>query len=106
MKTTSEKQALIAKINTLQAQQVEDLAEFKEQLELAYDSIKPLNFIKNTLHQITSSSDIRSDLLHGAVNITTALIGKNLIAGLAETPIKKMINGILRFFGKKTHPKL
>lgn len=104
MKTTSEKEALIAKINALQAQKVQDLAELKEQFELTYESIKPLNFIKNTLHQITSSSDIRSDLLHGAINITTALIGKNLIAGLAETPIKKMINGVLRFFGKKTLP--
>lgn len=102
MKTTSEKDMLIEKIKFLEAQQVEHLSELKEQLELAYDSIKPLNFIKNTLHQITSSSDIRSDLLHGAINITTALIGKNLIAGLAETPIKKMINGVLRFFGKKT----
>ncbi len=104
MKTTSEKDMLIERIKFLEAQQVENLSELKEQLELAYDSIKPLNFIKNTLHQITSSSDIRSDLLHGAINITTALIGKNLIAGLAETPIKKMINGVLRFFGKKTLP--
>ncbi len=104
MKTTSEKDMLIEKIKFLETQQVENLSELKGQLELAYDSIKPLNFIKNTLHQITSSSDIRSDLLHGAINITTALIGKNLIAGLAETPIKKMINGVLRFFGKKTLP--
>jgi len=105
MERISERDALIERITFLEAQQTEDLAGLKDQLQLSYDSLRPLNFIKSTIHEITSSADIKSDLIQGAINLTTNLIGKNIIGGIAETPIKKLMKGIFRFIVKKINPR-
>lgn len=101
MKTTDEKAALIEKIAKLQLKQSEDLHNLKMQFQLTYESFKPLNFIKDTFHDITSSPEIKNDLLNGAVNLASNLITGNLLFKTTDKPIKNLVGTFFKFIVRK-----
>jgi hypothetical protein len=74
MKTTDQKQLLMQHIQTLEIQQNIELNELKQQVHLSFESLSPLNYIKNTLHDITASPDIKSDLWKGVVGLTSGFL--------------------------------
>lgn len=101
----SERDAIIEKINLLEIKQAEELIALKEQFQITYESLKPLNFIKSTFHDMTTSKEIQSDLVNGALNLATGLISKKILSGIAEVPIKKLLSTALQFVLKKRGPK-
>ena len=107
MKTTDKKKVLREKIIFLQNKQTEDLQLLKEQFHVTYNSFKPINILKNTLSEVTSSSEMKKDLLMGALNLTTGYL-THKIGGLNSNPIKDMLGKALKFvvkkvIGKKQH---
>ena len=65
MKTTSEKENLLVMIQSLKHQQAIELEGVQEQIHLAYESLKPLNIIKSTFFEATSSPFIKLCLISG-----------------------------------------
>ena len=79
-------------------QQEEDLLALKHQFHLTLESISPLNYIKHTLHTMTASPDVKTDLLNGVVGIASGYLARKVgLFGLAKGPIR----GIINFIGKK-----
>jgi len=101
----SERDALIEKINLLQIQQTNELAVLKEQFQITYDSFKPLNLIKSTFQDITSTSKSQGDLVDGALNLATGLISKNILFTAVEKPVKKLLSNGIQFILRKLKPK-
>jgi hypothetical protein len=97
MKTRDERSLLREKIIVLENSQKEELMSLKEALKSTYESIQPLNLLKSTLHELTSSVEVQSDLVTGAGNIISVLISKNPIIATFQKPINKLINHLLRF---------
>ena len=94
----NQRQLLAQRIEILEMQQEEDLLALKHQFHLTLDSISPLNYIKNTLHDMTSSPDIKTDLLNGVVGLASGYLSQKVgLFGLARGPIR----GIINFIGKK-----
>lgn len=100
MKTTDKRKMLQNKIALLKNQQTEDLQSLKEQFHLTYNSLKPLNVLKNTLSEVTSSSEMKKDLLMGALNLTTGYLSHK-IADMNSNPIKNILGKALKFVIKK-----
>ena len=100
MKTTDKKEALRKKIIFLQNKQAEDLQSLKEQFHVTYNSFKPLNLLKNTLSEASSSSEIKKDLLMGALNLTTGYLSHK-ITDIGNNPIQKILGNALNFVLKK-----
>jgi len=95
MKTTDQKQLLMQKIQLLEARQATELTELKQQVHRSFESLSPLNYIKNTLHDITSSPDIKSDLWKGVVGLTSGyLTSKVGLLGLAQKPVRSLLGWI------------
>lgn len=106
MKKLRQRDLLVEKINLLRTQQEEDLADLKQQFHETYESFKPLNLIKSTFMDATSSPDVKNKLVDGALNLATGAISGNLFWGLTERPIKKVLSTAYnfvknRFFSKK-----
>jgi hypothetical protein len=101
MKNIDERAALIEKIAALQIKQSEELDGLKMQFKITSESLKPLNFIKDTFHDITSSPDIKVDFLNGAVNLATGLFSGNLLFKAAEKPIKSVVSTFFKFVVRK-----
>jgi len=105
MKESNEKTELIEKIAALQIKQSEELNSLKMQFQITSDSLKPLNFIKSTLHDVTSSPEIKVDLINGAVNLATGLITTNFLFKAAEKPIKSLVSTLFKFAIRKLTTK-
>ncbi len=97
MKTTDQKQLLLQRIQTLEMQQTMELSELKQQIHLSFESLSPLNFIKSTLHDITSSPDIKADLWQGVVGLTSGYLTTKVgVLGLAQKPVRSLLGWIAK----------
>lgn len=97
MKTTDQKQLLLHRIQTLEMQQTMELSELKQQIHLSFESLSPLNFIKSTLHDITSSPDIKADLWQGVVGLTSGYLTTKVgVLGLAQKPVRSLLGWIAK----------
>ncbi|WP_395043985.1 hypothetical protein [Flavobacterium sp.] len=98
MKTSNEMVGLLNKITLLREKQKIDLQSLKEQTYETYQSIKPVNIIKNSLREVVSSSEIKTDLLKTIVNFATNYVSKKIFPEKKMNPIQKIFNKVLKFF--------
>ena len=88
---------LLQRIQTLEMQQTMELSELKQQIHLSFESLSPLNFIKSTLHDITSSPDIKADLWQGVVGLTSGYLTTKVgVLGLAQKPVRSLLGWIAK----------
>jgi len=97
MKTVDQSEDLLLQINNLKSLQEEELASLGEQFKLTYESLKPLNLIKSTLFEATSSPDIRNNVVNNLVGLVTGYASKKLLFGSTNNPIKKIAGTVLQF---------
>lgn len=90
-----------AQIQLLEAKQSRQLVDLKEQLELTFEQLKPLNLIKNTLSEMTRSPEIKSHLLQGVIAVAGGYISKKLMIGSSGNWIKQIGGTLLQFFVTK-----
>ena len=97
MKETNEITALRNTISLLQAKQAEELHSLKTQLHLTFESLKPVNLIKNTFNDVTSSPEVKNSLVNNAIGLATGYISKKLLIGGTHNPIKKILGALVEF---------
>ncbi len=101
MKTIDKKEVLMERIVFLRSKQAQELQLLKDQFQVTYESIKPLNLIKSTFHEVTSSPDIRKDLLKGAINLATGYLSNKVFHNSSNSPVKNMLGKALKFVMRK-----
>jgi len=95
MKT--ERERLNERILFLQNKQAEQLQTLKDQFAVTYESVKPINLIKNGLNEIASSPDIKNGILNNVIGLTTGYLSKKVLIGSSHNPIKKILGMLLQF---------
>jgi len=89
--------ALRAAITALEYRQVTEGKVLKAEFNLAYESIKPINFIRNTVKEINRSSELKADLLTLAVGVGVGYLSKILFKRVKHQPLKKLLGAALLF---------
>ncbi len=74
-----------------------EYAELKEQFDITYESLQPINLIKKSLTGLISSSTIQENIMNDAIGLTSGFLGKKLLVGASKNPIKKLAGTILQF---------
>jgi hypothetical protein len=74
-----------------------DLRLLKDQFHIAYESVKPVNLIKNLVHEITASPEIKGDILGNVIGLATGFISKKLIVDDNSSTFKKVFGTIFQF---------
>lgn len=97
MKKKNETDTLNQTIISLQNKQAQELKSLKEQFHLTYESLKPINLIKNTIAQVTESPEIKNNLVNNAIGLTTGYLSKKVLFGASHNPIKKVLGTLLQF---------
>ena len=69
----------------------------KDQLYLAYESLKPLNLLKHTLKEITSSPYMIDNISGGAMGLISGFLSKKIFVGTSGNLIRKLIGSLLQF---------
>lgn len=60
-----------------------------------YESIQPLNLIKNTFKEVISDPHLKTNLVKGAIGLTTGFIAKKLFIRKSNNPLSKLLGVIL-----------
>src|SRR5882762_4274554 len=97
MEKSIEQRALTESINRLQTKQSHELALLKDQFHLTYESLKPLNLIKHTFKEVSSSTEIKEGMLNSVIGLTTGYFTKAILIGSSTNPIKKIVGTLLQF---------
>ena len=97
MKKIHSKSQLKEKIYVLELQQHEEFVNLKSQFQTTYESLKPINFIKSTLQEVSSSTVIKNNLLNNTIGLATGYLSKRVLVGASHNPIKRLLGTILEF---------
>ena len=90
-------EGLRERILKLERQRLEQGKLMKEQFHLAYESVKPINLIKNTFKEVAASQDLRDNLLNTSVGLAAGYASKTLFEDASRSPFKKLLGTVLLF---------
>jgi len=85
------------RIRLLENQRATELADLKSHFHHVYESLRPINLIKNTLKTASESSEIKDGLLDSAIGVSTGLLSQKLFMGTSANPIRRVVGGLIRF---------
>ncbi|MGC1389531.1 MAG: hypothetical protein WA816_00685 [Bacteroidales bacterium] len=69
----------------------------KEQFYLTYESLKPVNLIKSTLKEISSSPYLIDNISGTAMGLLSGFLSKKIFVGTSGNLIRKLFGTILQF---------
>ena len=84
-------------IQLLEAEQDVRLSLMKKQFHLAYQSLKPVNLIENTLKEIFSSPYLVNNLLSGTVGLLTGYVSKKAVTGRSKNKLRRFLGIVMQF---------
>lgn len=84
-------------IRLLEIRQIEEGQALKEQFRITYESLKPLNLIKSSLNELTSSVEIKNSLFETIVSILTGYLTKKMMVSSKSNPFMKILGALLQF---------
>lgn len=88
--------ALSDAILELEVRQAEEGKMLKEQANLAYESIKPINLIKSTVKEALAAQDLREDIINLSLGLIAGYVSKKVFAGMEDSPLKKLLGNSLQ----------
>lgn len=88
---------LTAVILELESRQKEEGILLKEQFQEVYESVKPINLIKNTFKEAAASQDLREDIINLSVGLVAGYVTKKIFQGVSDSPVKKLLGTVLQF---------
>jgi hypothetical protein len=83
-------------IEQLELRQTREWLSLKEQFLDTYESLKPLNVLKNTWKDVSASPDIKENLLGATLGLTAGHLARTLFVGASQQPIKKIFGTLLQ----------
>lgn len=86
---------LRAAIIELQNKKEMEILQLKQQLQQAYESVKPANFIKSTIKGVSSSKEMERNLTNAAIVLVSSYLSKKLYSKMAKSPVKRLIGAAI-----------
>lgn len=97
MKNINSLEELRTEIALLELRQKRAANDLKGHLLETYESLKPLNLVKSTLKELTSSPNFKGDLVNSVVGIGLGYISKRVLIGNTHNMVKQVIGTIVQF---------
>jgi hypothetical protein len=89
--------ALKERISLLESRQTQEIVFLREQFHFTYETLKPLNLIKTTFQEVSSSPDLKDNILNNVIGLTTGYLSKKVLVGSTHNPIKQIAGTLLQF---------
>lgn len=68
----------------------------KDQLKLTVENLKPVNLIKTTIHDLTTSPSFKDNLLDTTISMLAGFLSKKIVVGNTHNPIKQILGTVLQ----------
>lgn len=98
MNNTTKVEQLRTRIAELQVKHDLELALLKVHVYEAYESLKPINLIKNTFHQFLAAPEMKADVTQNLVGIVANYASKLFIVGNSLNPLNMIVGNIVQNF--------
>ncbi len=85
-------------IAKLTIQQATDLFLFKEEFQVTKEKFKLSNIIRSGFKEVTSTSNIATDIMNAAVGLTTGFVTKKILIGKTINPVKNLLGMLMELF--------
>jgi hypothetical protein len=69
----------------------------KEQFFITYESLKPVNVLSSTLHDISSSPYLMENILGSAMGIASGFLTRKIFVGSSGSLIRKLLGSVIQF---------
>jgi hypothetical protein len=79
----------------LESKQAGEGQMLKEQFRVAYDSVQPINIIKNTFSEIAESEELRDNILITFVGVAAGYLSKKIFESTSSSPFKRLVGTAL-----------
>jgi len=96
MQTKNSLLTLEENIQILEIQQANLLLGLKLEVEAIGESIKPINYVKNTLKEISNLPDFKSELLNTTLAMSAGFFSKKIMVGNTNNPAKIALGTLLQ----------
>jgi hypothetical protein len=83
-------------IGLLEIKQVNEGRLLKEQFKNTYESLKPINLIKNTFNELTAAPDFKGNFLNTTLGLATGYFSKKVVIGATHNPLKQLFGTLLQ----------
>lgn len=80
----------------LEDEQAQEEILLKEQLEIAYESLKPVNLIKSTFKELVTAPDFKDDLFNTSLGLASGYFSKIIAVGSTNNPFKRILGNLLQ----------
>ncbi|WP_163710598.1 hypothetical protein [Mangrovibacterium lignilyticum] len=102
------RQSLKETIRLLEIRQSEEKEEFNKQFKKTFDSLRPINLIKNSLRDFSHIIEIKSNVLEAFLPLITNFISGKIMRGKRKNSIRHVIAtmvqiAITNFTAKNSH---
>ena len=81
----------------LEIRQAEEGKILKEQFKITYESLKPVNLIKNSIQELANSVEIKNNLFETVVSILTGYLTKKIMVNSKSNPYMKIFGAFLQY---------
>jgi predicted transcriptional regulator len=95
MKPKNSAEELQEAISHLEQKQAEERELLKEQFHHAYENAKPVNFIKNTIKDLTVSKDLKDQIVSTMIGLTAGYFAKKIYVRVSKNPVKRALGNAL-----------
>jgi len=69
----------------------------KEQVYITYESLKPVNLLRKSLHDISTSPDLIENILGTGIGLASGFLTKRVFVGKSGNMFRKLIGSVLQF---------
>lgn len=90
---TSVRETILA----LEAQQAEQGKIVREQLHLTYESVRPINLIRNTFKEVTASHELTDNIINTSVGLAAGYVSKKIFENVSHSPFRKLLGTVVLF---------
>src|SRR4030042_4291984 len=84
-------------IQLLEVEQTEKGQQLKKQFFLTFESLKPINLLRNTLNDVATSPFLIDNILGTLMALTRGFLSKKIFLGVSGSIFRKIFGYILQF---------
>jgi hypothetical protein len=97
MKKFNATETLSQNIQLLEQKKAKELQSLQQQYLVLHESVKPLKLMKSALKIMTTSPEIKHNILNTAIGLSTGYISKKLLLGSTHNPLKRVLGNVFQF---------
>lgn len=76
----------------------QQLRELKNHFHETYESLRPINILKNSLKESSSSLNLKTQIADTAIGVTSGFLAKKLFSGNSSNPLVNLVGTMIGAF--------